>query len=485
MDFAATLFSTGWASGVNAYGTVALLGILGRLNVGDVPADLERTPVIAIALGLFLVEFVVDKVPWLDSLWDTVHTVIRPLIGAALGFQFGGEQGIGGLEEAFGAGATGMVALASHGVKAGMRLAINTSPEPATNITASLAEDGLVAIVVLFSLNHPVLAATIAGVLLVVGMALVALLWSRVRAALRRRRARRSGAPPQEPAEPRAGPSRRTGFLGLMALLLILGGITLGVRTVIDDGDFSGDPRGAAVVKFEIDSGAVGRSEPVSLVIPPGAKDEGRPLLVFLHGRSGDENSTLVDAMFAELDALGDRAPVVVAPDGGGSSYWHDRDSGEWGDYVFDEVIPQALERSGANPERIAIGGISMGGFGALDIARLHPGAFCAVGGHSPAIWASAGETAPGAFDDAADFADHDLVLAAGTDPAGLAGPRLWLDAGDQDPFLAGDDALEAALAASGVDFTEHRWPGAHDGDYWNSHWASYLDFYAGALERC
>ena len=195
MDFAATLFSTGWASGVNAYGTVALLGILGRLNVGDVPADLERTPVIAVALALFLVEFVVDKVPWLDSLWDTVHTVIRPLIAIVLGFQYGGEQGISGVQEAFGAGATGIVALASHTVKAGLRVGINASPEPASNIVASLIEDSLVAVVILFSINHPVLAASIAGVLLATGMTLVVVLWSRIMAALQNRKRRRlSGA---------------------------------------------------------------------------------------------------------------------------------------------------------------------------------------------------------------------------------------------------------------------------------------------------
>ena len=193
MDLAATLFSTGWASGVNAYGTVALLGILGRLDVGAVPTDLERTPVIAIALALFLIEFVVDKIPWLDSLWDSVHTVIRPVIGVVLGFQFGGESGITGVEEALGAGSTGLVALASHGVKAGLRLGINTSPEPASNIIASLTEDGLVAVVVLFSVNHPLIAAAIAGVLLAVGLVLIALLWRRIRTALRRRRERRRG----------------------------------------------------------------------------------------------------------------------------------------------------------------------------------------------------------------------------------------------------------------------------------------------------
>ena len=193
MDLAATLFSTGWASGVNAYGTVALLGILGRLDVGAVPADLERTSVIAVALGLFLVEFFVDKIPWLDSVWDSIHTVIRPLIAVVLGFQFGGEAGVAGIEEALGAGGSGLTALASHGVKAGLRLGINASPEPASNIVASLTEDGLVAVVVLFSINHPETAAAISAILLIVGLALIVLLWRRIRTALRKRREARRG----------------------------------------------------------------------------------------------------------------------------------------------------------------------------------------------------------------------------------------------------------------------------------------------------
>ncbi len=163
MDFVATLFSTGWASGINSYLTVALLGILGRLDVGAVPPDLERTPVIAVALALFGLEFVIDKIPGADSVWDAIHTVVRPLVAVVLGFQFAGESGITGVEEALGAGSSGAVALASHSAKAGLRLGINTSPEPASNIFASLTEDGLVAVVILFSINHPVLAAVLAG----------------------------------------------------------------------------------------------------------------------------------------------------------------------------------------------------------------------------------------------------------------------------------------------------------------------------------
>ena len=196
MDLAATLFSTGWASGVNAYATVALLGLAGRAGVGEVPSDLESDLVIFVASAMFLVEFVTDKIPWLDSVWDSVHTVIRPLIAVVLGFQFGGQEGISGIEEALGAGGAGATALASHAVKAGIRLGINTSPEPASNIVASLTEDGLVAVVVLFSINNPEIAAAIAAVLLIAGLVLIVFLWRRIQAALQRRRERRSGAPP-------------------------------------------------------------------------------------------------------------------------------------------------------------------------------------------------------------------------------------------------------------------------------------------------
>jgi S-formylglutathione hydrolase FrmB len=152
---------------------------------------------------------------------------------------------------------------------------------------------------------------------------------------------------------------------------------------------------------------------------------------------------------------------------------------------VIDEVIPQAIKRLGADPHRVAIGGISMGGFGAFDLARLHPHEFCAVGGHSPAIWTRAGQTAPGAFDNAADFARNDIVRVARTHPRAWAGKPLWLDAGTADPFDPGDRALIAALRSGGLRVQVHRWPGGHTGSYWRSHWGSYLGFYARALAHC
>ena len=180
----------------------------------------------------------------------------------------------------------------------------------------------------------------------------------------------------------------------------------------------------------------------VKVVVPEGDA-EGRPLLVFLHGRGGNESSSLRKPMFDALKALGTRAPIVAFPDGGDHSYWHNRDSGAWGRYVMKEVIPQVVRRFGADRRRVAIGGISMGGFGAFDLARAHPKRFCAVGGHSPAVWRSGGETAPGAFDDAADFARHDVI--AGADR--FADQTVWLDAGDGDPFRPGDRGVHRRRA--------------------------------------
>jgi len=241
------------------------------------------------------------------------------------------------------------------------------------------------------------------------------------------------------------------------------------------------DTRGATVRRITINSRFVHRSVRVTLVQPMGAT-AGRPLLVFLHGRGDDgADSNVNDASFKALAALADRAPAVAFPDGGNHGYWHDRRGAKWARYVLDEVIPRAAQELQTDSTRVAIGGISMGGFGALDLARLHPHRFCAVGAHSPALWRTAGETAPGAFDDAQDFARHDVIARARRNPRLFDGTPVWLDAGTRDPFLPGDRALDAALPQVRL----HTYPGAHEGVYWRAHYRAYLHFYAGALARC
>lgn len=195
MDVLPLVFSTGWASGVNAYLVVLLTGLLGRYGgVEGVPPALERTDVLVVAGVLFAVEFVADKVPYVDSVWDGVSTFVRPVVGAALGILIAGESG--DLNQVLGGLVGGGTALASHSVKAGFRLGVNTSPEPVTNIGTSVVEDGLVATVVLLAVNHPWLAAGLAAVLLVTGGVLVVLLWRKVRQAVRAVRARFAGKPP-------------------------------------------------------------------------------------------------------------------------------------------------------------------------------------------------------------------------------------------------------------------------------------------------
>ena len=244
---------------------------------------------------------------------------------------------------------------------------------------------------------------------------------------------------------------------------------------------------GAGLEKFTIESKAIGQDVDTQVVVPAGAgSGRLRPLLVFLHGRGGGDLPRPSNQFFDALRDQGTRAPIVAFPSGGDHSYWHDRAGGDWGTYVVHEVIPEVERRYHADPRRVAIGGISMGGFGSLDIARLNPGRFCAVGAHSPAIWHTGSETAPGAFDDSADLERHDVLRAATDSPGPYLGIPVWVDAGDQDPFRhTGLDEFAEQLRTHGADITFHIWPGTHGGDYWRSHWGDYLRFYSRALARC
>lgn len=183
------VFTSGWASGVNAYAVVLLLGVFGATGLSDeVPETLQRPEVLVVAGLLFLCEAVADKIPYVDSAWDSVHTVVRPVAGAWVGALLAGQSG--SLNDVVAGLVGGSTALASHTVKAGTRMAVNASPEPFSNIALSLAEDLGVAGIVSFAVFHPEAAAIIAGVLLVAGLVVLYFLISRIRR-FRRRRAQR------------------------------------------------------------------------------------------------------------------------------------------------------------------------------------------------------------------------------------------------------------------------------------------------------
>lgn len=165
------LLAFAFAAGVNLYGTVALIGLAQRFGWADLPAAFEvfGSPwVIGAASLLFAVEFVADKVPWLDTIWDGIHTAVRPLGGALLAVTTLGEAPLAAQGGAAVAGA--VTAAASHFTKAGTRAMVNANPEPFSNWLLSLAEDALVLALVALALRHPVLALAACVVLLVVAL---------------------------------------------------------------------------------------------------------------------------------------------------------------------------------------------------------------------------------------------------------------------------------------------------------------------------
>jgi len=180
MELVGLTFASGWASGINAYATVLVLGLLGRFaGVADVPAGFQRTDVLIVMAVLTVLEFVADKIPYLDSAWDAISTFIRPVAGAVIGALVAGASG--DLPAIVLASLGGITALVSHAVKAGLRLAINTSPEPVTNIGASLTGDVAVVSVATLAALAPIVAAIVAGVLLIITLVLLVFAFSRLR----------------------------------------------------------------------------------------------------------------------------------------------------------------------------------------------------------------------------------------------------------------------------------------------------------------
>jgi S-formylglutathione hydrolase FrmB len=185
-----------------------------------------------------------------------------------------------------------------------------------------------------------------------------------------------------------------------------------------------------------------------------------------MHGKGAGPSQFLSQPFFDTLAALGSRAPDVLLLDGGDDSYWHDRADGAWGSMVLREAIPAGLSRTHAH--QTALGGISMGGYGAL-LLGSRKREFCAVGVQSPALWLSSGETAPGAFDNAQDYERNDVFRLRPPHP-------LWIDLGASDPF---HDATLAYARRAGV--RAHVWPGRHEVTFWDAHMPAYLRFFAHA----
>jgi len=179
---------SGWASGINLYLVTLMLGIAGRAGWADIPEVLTRVDVMIVAGVLFVVEFFADKVPFLDSFWDAIHTFIRPLGAAAIGAVIAGDaESIG---TAVGATVAGLLALDAHSAKASTRLVVNASPEPVSNVAVSLFEDAGVALLIALAVTYPVLTIVLVALLVVAATALTIWLWKLVRRSWRKVRLR-------------------------------------------------------------------------------------------------------------------------------------------------------------------------------------------------------------------------------------------------------------------------------------------------------
>ena len=161
-----------FAAGINLYATIAILGLAARYGWVDLPPQyrvFDNNWIIGGAIVLYFVEFIADKIPWVDSIWDVIHTVIRPAGGALIAVTSIGHAQPWVQAVAAIAGAT--LATSTHVAKAGTRAAANTSPEPITNWALSFAEDGFVLGLALLALTHPLAA----GLVVLASLAVIAM----------------------------------------------------------------------------------------------------------------------------------------------------------------------------------------------------------------------------------------------------------------------------------------------------------------------
>lgn len=178
-----------FAAGINLYATVAILGLASRYQWVKLPPQFQAFDndwVIGTAIVLYVVEFVADKIPWFDSIWDTIHTAIRPIGGAVIAVTTLGEASA--TTETMIALFGGALAASTHFTKAGTRAMANTSPEPFSNWILSLGEDVLVVGLGFLALKYPVAAAVVVIVSLVLIVSFAAILIKAIRRRWNRRR---------------------------------------------------------------------------------------------------------------------------------------------------------------------------------------------------------------------------------------------------------------------------------------------------------
>jgi S-formylglutathione hydrolase FrmB len=237
-------------------------------------------------------------------------------------------------------------------------------------------------------------------------------------------------------------------------------------------------------------SAALARTMPYEIYLPPGYSEQSSrryPTVYLLHGMGGTATQWQTIGIAAAADRLidtGKIAPLLIVMPEGENAYWvdHATDGQKWGRYTALDVVGEVDShfRSLGGKQGRAIGGLSMGAHGALQLALNYPGEFAAVGAHSLVLRRFA--SAPSYFGDLSQFAARDpmqIVKAKGASGCSFA---LWIDIGTDDAWTPLAQQFDGELSALGVTHQWHLWPGDHSAAYWTAHLDDYLRFYDGAL---
>jgi enterochelin esterase-like enzyme len=208
-----------------------------------------------------------------------------------------------------------------------------------------------------------------------------------------------------------------------------------------------------------------------------------------LHGLGGSYREWYTDRLFDVADSLiasGEIPPLIIVLPQGEDAYWVDHANGgpRWGAYVARDLVGEidANYRTQADRNHRAIGGMSMGGNGALQLAMNYPDVFSVVGAHSFALRRH--DQAPDYFGDQTYFNAHDPVYLFGAHPDVARGLTLWLDVGNGDTWRPADEAFDRQLSDAGIAHSWHEFAGGHEDPYWSSHASDYLRFYGTALGK-
>jgi enterochelin esterase-like enzyme len=211
------------------------------------------------------------------------------------------------------------------------------------------------------------------------------------------------------------------------------------------------------------------------------------PVLYYLHGMSGDPNEWLrygVQEAAASLMGDGTVLPFIIVLPEGDQGYWVDQVNGgpQYATYVARDVVAEIDAHYRTLPQRQyrAIGGLSMGAHGALQIALNHPDVFSIVGAHSPSF--RTGADIPAYFGTGADLAQRDPLQLVVAHPDIARTLTIWLDYGPDDYFVQGQNQLEQELVAEGIPHEFHQYPGGHTTEYWSAHVGDYLHFYSASF---